>query len=161
MGEITGAKIFFAMLNFAVLYLILRRILFKPVNKIITSREDEVKNMYNDAEKRVLQADKREKESEEARLNIKREGNKLIEGYKIKAEAVYDEILEEAKIEATKVRQRAKLDAKREMERTKADIKDQVVDLAMLLTKKVLDQNIEPSVYTDIIDEFIAEVGNE
>ena len=47
------------------------------------------------------------------------------------------------------------------MERAQADIKDRVVDLSMMLTKKVLAKNIEREVYTEIIDEFISEVGND
>lgn len=161
MGEITVSKIIFAMANFAVLYLILRRILFKPVIDLITSRQDEVKDMYSNAEEKLSLATNREKESTEELIKIKKDGNELVNQYKLKAESVYDDIVGDAKIEADKIRERARLDANREMERAQADIKDRVVELSMMLTKKVLAKNIEPEVYTEIIDEFISEVGND
>ena len=81
MGEITVSKIIFAMANFAVLYLILRRILFKPVIDLITSRQDEVKDMYSNAEDKLSLATNREKESTEKLIKIKKDGNELVNQY--------------------------------------------------------------------------------
>ena len=88
------------------------------------------------------------------------EGKKITEEKKRKAEEIYDEIVLEAKNEANTIIERAKVEINREREKVEYQLKKEAIDLALELSTKVIEKNIDKEKNKELIDEFITEVGN-
>lgn len=148
-----------AIVNFIILYFILRHFLFTPVNNTINSREKEIKD-------RITRSEEDEKKAEELRLERERklqmakaEGKEIVENFKVKAEKLSSEVVKEAHDEANLIMQRAKTEAEREKEKAEEEIKNQVVDLAILLSSKALQETIDEDKHRKLINDFISKVG--
>lgn len=146
-------------INFVVLYLVLRHFLFDPVNNVINSRENEISGRIKKSEEDMKRAEVLRIENEEKLKEAKYEGKSIVEKYKAKAEKVSSDIISEAKDEAQLVMERARKEAEREKEKAKEEIKSQIVNLALILSSKALEESIDEEKHRKLIDEFIAKVG--
>lgn len=157
--EIHLSKILATIINFGILYLILKHYLFKPVNNAIDSRQNEIISNINKAEEDRIKAEELRKENEGKLRQAKQEGKTIVEDYKVKADKVSSDILQEARQEAEAIIERAKVEAEREKEKAADEVKTQVVDLAVLLSSKALEKSVDEEQHRRLIKDFIAKVG--
>lgn len=150
----------FTIVNFIILYFILRHFLFKPVDNIITTRQNEVNTNIKNAEESKTKAEQYRIESETNLKESKNKGKTIVEDYKKKAESLFEEIKGDANKEAQDIIERAMHEAEREKEKAQAEIKEQVVNLAVALSAKALEQSINEEEHRRLINDFIAKVGN-
>lgn len=157
--EIHLSKILATIINFGILYLILKHYLFKPVNNAIDSRQNEIISNINKAEEDRIKAEELRKENEDKLRQAKQEGKTIVEDYKVKADKVSSDILQEARQEAEVIIERAKVEAEREKEKAADEVKTQVIDLAVLLSSKALEESVNEEQHRRLIKDFIAKVG--
>lgn len=157
--EINLSRILATIINFGILYLILKHYLFKPVNNAIDSRQNEIIDKINKTEEDRIKAEELRKENEEKLRLAKQEGKTIVEDYKVKADKVSSDILQEARQEAEAIIERAKVEAEREKEKAADEVKNQVVDLAVLLSSKALEKSVNEEQHRRLIKDFIAKVG--
>ena len=159
MIEIDYLRIGITVINFVILLLILRRFLFKPVNDVLTSRRDEIDSTIKKANEDEANAVKNRAESEKNLKESRAKGKDIVEEYKAKAEHLSNDILKDAHTEAQTIMQRAMKEANREKEKAEAELKEHVVDLAVLLSSKALEESIDEEQHRRLIKDFIAKVG--
>lgn len=152
-------RVVITIINFCILYFILRHYLFKPVNDILAARKNEVESSIKDASEDKKKAEINKIQSEDILKDSKQKGKSLVEDYRVKAEKLSDEIIKEAKVEAEKIMERATIEIKREKEKAEYEIKKEAVDLAVLLSSKALEESIDEEQHRRLIKEFIAKVG--
>lgn len=157
--NIEGYKIIITIINFCILYGILRYKLFKPVSKIINSRQQDIEYSIRVAEENELNAKNNKLETEAEFKNAKKLGKGIVEDYKSKAQAVSDDIIKQAQKEAQAIIERAEKDAQREKEKAEFELRKQAVDLAVLLSAKALGDTIDEEQHRRLISEFISKVG--
>ena len=157
--DINIPKIIAAMINFGILLLILKHFFFKPVNDAIDTRQNEIIDKINKTEEDRKKAEELRIENQNILSQAKHEGKSIVEDYKVKAEKVSTDILQEARQEAETVMERAKVEAGREKEKAADEIKNQVVDLAVLLSSKALEESVNEDQHRRLIKDFIAKVG--
>ena len=157
--EINKLTVLATIINFAILYFILRHFLFKPVSTTISSREDEIRNRIAKAEEDEKKAELLRLQNQENLKNSKEEGKTIVEDFKSRAEKVSDDILVKTKEEAEFIIERARVEAEREREKATEDIKTQAIDLAILLSSKVLETAINEQEHRRLIKDFIGKVG--
>lgn len=157
--EINVSQIIATIINFIILYFILRYFLFDRVNNTLNNRQTEIVNKINKTEEDRKKAEELRIENEKKLSQAKQEGKGIVEEYKIKAEKVSSDLLKEAQEEAETIVQRAKVEAEREKDKAADQIKSQVVDLAVLLTSKALEESIDEDQHRRLIKDFIAKVG--
>lgn len=157
--EFNLVTVVITVINFIILYLILRYLLFDKVNGVIDERNNSIKD-------NIDKADSDRAEAEALRLdNLKKleeskvEGKKIVENFKLKAEKVSDGIKEEASNEAELIIERAKKEVEREKQKAEDELKNKVVDLAVILSSKALEKSINEEEHRRLIEEFIAKVG--
>ena len=147
------------MINFAILVWILRYFFWDKLKGIIEERQKYVDEKLikadEDSEKARVYLLKNEKILQSARD----EGKKITEGQKQKGDKVYQEIIDNAKVEANSLKERASLEIEREKEKAEYEIKKQAVDLAVELSIKALEQKIDEDTHRKLIGDFISKVG--
>ena len=147
------------LINFLILLFGLKYFFFDKVKMIIESRESEIIDKLDSVDEELGKARtlaiKNERELQKAR----EEGKAITERYKKKAEKVYDEIVSESKSEANLIIERAKTEIEREKEKAAYTVRKEAVDLALEISKKIIEKNIDEERNRQLINEFISEVG--
>jgi F-type H+-transporting ATPase subunit b len=157
--QIDIGRVVITIINFIVLYLILKHYFFKTVDNTITTRQSEIDFKIKNTDENEQKSKKLVLQHQELLNNSKQEGKNIVEDYKNKAEKVSSNILKEAHEEAETIVKRAKVEAEREKEKAADEIKGQVVDLAVLVSSRALEESINEEQHRRLINDFIAKVG--
>ena len=136
-------KFLLHLLNFAILFVALWLILYKPVMKFIRARQERI-----DKEKREAEEDR--KAAEAARLAGEERLNALdeeLENKRIAAEqelqSLREEQLNESKAQADEIVKAAELRAKLEADKIVAEAKAGIKDAAVTLAQSIIEEKID------------------
>lgn len=147
------------LINFLILFFVLRHVLFGKVKKIISDRKDEVEEKMLKADEDLEKARTFKIENERILKSARDEGKGITESFKKKADKVYAEIIEEANRESSIIMERARVEVEREKHKAENEIKQQVVELAVMLSEKALEESIDEEKHKKLINDFITKVG--
>ena len=151
----------FAWCNLLVLYLFLRKLLFKPVKNMIDSRQKEIDDMYTDAENAKEGAHQLKSEYEDKLTKANAESEEILKSALRRAQLKEEEILREANDEAARVLERAEEQIALEKKRALNEVKDEVSSMAIGIASAVIERDVSEREHRDLIDDFINNIGNE
>ncbi len=145
----------FTFINVIVLYIILKKLLFKPVTKHMDDRSKKIQEALDLAEEAKRKVDEM-KEEYDAKLRVaKEEGNQIIADYKKRADKEYEQAVVTAKKEAELIIEKAKVELEVEKEQLISEVKKQMSDLVLEASQKVLKENINTENNKKLISNFI------
>lgn len=147
------------LLNTIILFLVLKHFLFKPVNKVLDARMDEVDETYSKAREAEDNALRLESEYSEKMAEVKAESAQILQSATAKANDKSDEIISQAKQQAKGIIDRANAEIEVEKKRAENEIKTEITGLIFDVAEKVVDKNISTSDNEKMIEEFINNVG--
>lgn len=147
-------------INFLILLFGLKYFFFEKVKLIVEARENEIADKLDNADEELEKARALAISNERNLRKAKEEGKAITEMHKKKAEKIYEEIVNDAKSEANLILERAKIEIEREKEKAEYALKKEAIELALEISKKVIEKNIDEEKNKQLIDEFISEVGN-
>ncbi len=150
----------FAWINLLILYLFLRKLLFKPIKKMIDSRQKEIDDMYENAENSQKSAEAMRSEYEEKLSAANAESEEILKKAVRKAQLKEEEILREANVKAERVLERAEEQIELEKKQAINDVKNQVSDMAVEIAAAVIERDVNKSEHEAMIDDFINSIGN-
>ena len=145
----------FAWCNLLILYLFLKKILFKPVKNMIDSRQKEVDDMFSEAESAKADAKEMKAQYEEKLSNAEAESEQILRTAQRRAQLKEEDILKEAQIEASRIRQRAEGEIELEKKRMLGEIKDEVSEMAIGIAAAVIGREVSEQEHKELIDGFI------
>jgi len=149
----------FTFCNLLLLFYFARKFLFKPVKKMIDSRQKEIDDLYDDAGKAKTEAEEFRAEYEVKLENATAESEEIMRRAVRNAQLKEEEILKQARDEAAKTLQRAEEQIDKERKQAMEDIKNDVSDVAIDIAKAVLDREITAKEHHALIDGFIEKLG--
>ena len=147
------------LINTLILFLVLKHFLFKPVNKILDERKQNVEETYRQADEKLSEAARLESEYTEKLANAKEESAEIVKNATKRAQTRSDEIIAEAKSEASSLIVKANADIEKEKKRAVNQIKDEISDIALAVAEKVVEKEIDPKDHERLIESFISELG--
>ena len=124
--------------NVLVAYIILKKVLFKPLIKVINKRKESIAAQVDNAEKQEKEANEKLDEAAKRVDAAHEEAIQIIADARSQAEKQSETIIETAKKEAQEIRERAEEDAKRTRKAMLEEMKDEVADLAVSIAGHVL-----------------------
>lgn len=151
----------FAWCNLLILYFILRKLLFKPVKKMIDSRQKEVDDMYESAEGDRRDAANMKAEYEEKLEAAEAESQEILRSAVRRAQLREEEILREAGEQAARTLERAEEQIELEKKRAINEVKDEVSGLAIGIASAVIERDVSEAEHKALIDSFIENMGGE
>lgn len=151
----------FAWCNLLIIYLFLKKILFKPVKNMIDSRQKEVDDMYSGAESAEADAKAMKAEYEKKLSLANEESEQILRAAQRRALLKEEEILKEASVEAQRIRERADEEIELEKKRMLGEIKDEVSGMAIDIASMVIEREISGKEHERFIDSFIDELGSK
>ncbi len=152
-------QILISLCNLVIIFLILKKFLFKPIRNVIASRQAKIDADYAEAEeaKKQAYADKAQWEATLATANA--EAQKILDTAHTNASRRSEAMLGLARDKADIIVRRAKEDAELEQRKAKEQIKHDLADVSVLLTEKMLDREINADDHRELIDSFIETIG--
>lgn len=152
-------ELLFQIINTVILFLVLKKILFKPVLNIIEKRENMIQEDLATGAKAKNEGIALKKEYEEKVSVAKEEGREIIKQATARAEEKSNQIISDAQAEAISLKAKASKEIEQQREQAVAEIRNDISDIAILAASKVLEEDIDKSKHEELIEKFIKEVG--
>lgn len=152
-------QIIISLINLLLIFLILKKFLYKPVQNVMSKRQEEIDAHYKtaeDAEKDALEA----KEKYETKLSsADSEAEAILKEASLRADRRGERIVEEAREKAGVIVRQAQAEAALERKKATEGIKREIVDVSACLSEKILEREIKTEDHRKLIDSFISEIG--
>ena len=153
-------QILISLANLLLIFLILKKFLWKPVQKVMKQRQDMVDKQFADAaeaeakanEDKALWAEKLSTADEEAAARIAAAHET--------ARHHGERVVSEAKEKAQGILRQAEAEAELERQKATASIRDEIADVSAELAQKMLEREISVEDHRAMIASFLDEVGD-
>lgn len=153
-------NIVISLCNLLLIFLIVKKFLYAPVQKMLAERKAKIDGDYTAAAKAKADAEAQEAAYHQKLDGAKEEAGALIKAAVADADRRSDEILSEAKEKADGILRRAETEADLEMKKAEEGIKTEIVGVSAALAEKLLGREIHEGDHRALIDDFLSEVGN-
>lgn len=150
----------FAWVNLLILYFILKKLLFKPVKKMIDDRQAEVDGMFTEAEENRTAAKEMKAEYEAKLEGANEESEQILRSAVRRAQLKEEEILREANDKAARVMERAEEQIALEKKRALNEVKNEVSEMAIGIAAAVIERDVSEEEHRELIDSFIDGIGD-
>ena len=147
--------------NLVILFLILKKLLFKPVKKIVDKRQKELEAEYCKAEKIQAEADAIKAEWEGKMATAEAEADKIISDAVERADSRNEVMLYESREKADQIIRKAKADIERERKDARETFKKEIVDVSQTLSEQIIGREINMDDHRDLIDRAIDRIGEQ
>lgn len=147
--------------NLVLLFLMVKKFLYKPVMKMLEERQNTIDKDYDAAAEAKEQALADKIKYEEKLQTAKDEADSVIKNAVGIATEREKEILAQAKTKAEIIVRQAETEAVLERKKTEDAVKKEIVEVSSLLTEKVLEREVTAADHQRFIDSFIESIGEE
>ena len=154
-------QILISLANLLIMFLILKRFLFKPVQKVVADRQAQVDKLYGDAENDRTAAGEMKQEYEARLATAREEADGIVKNAVQTAQRKGDAIVSEASFQASRLKQKAEEEISMERRQMLMDVRSEISDLAVSIASKVVEREVQTQDHADFVDEFIRNVGEE
>jgi len=152
-------NIVISLCNLLVMFFILKRFLYKPVQRVISQRQAMLDEQY-DAADRALKAAQEDRTAWQLKLEgAQTEADGILKDAALRADRRSERIVGEAREKADSIMRDAELQAALEYKKAQAGIKQEIVDVSALLAEKLLEREINTEDHRMLIDSVISEIG--
>lgn len=150
----------FTLVNLFILYKFMKKLLFKPVQNMIDSRQKEIDDLYADAGRSKAEAEalKTQYEGQLSEANAERE--RILEAAHQRALQQQETMLREAQEQAARTLKRADEQIELEKKQARNELKNEVSDMAVQIAGAVLARDVKPAEHEALIDSFIDGLGD-
>ena len=151
----------FTLLNLVLTFLILKKFLFKPVNKMIDERQKEIDDLYAEAAGAKQDAETMREDYARKLAAAKDNSAQLLAEATKEANRRSDEILSQAHSDANAIREKARADI--DMERKKAlnGVKDDISRIALDIAEKVVEKKLDADDQDRLFEKFLRDMGDQ
>lgn len=154
-------QVIFTIVNVLILFWFLKRFLFVPVKTMMDNRTKSIEDSIHDAEQKNQDAQQMLDEYQLKISDAHIEGREIVQKAAATAEKRADEIIVQAKDESQKIKDRAYKDIEQEKDKAFRSIKNEVAEIAVLATEKLINKTLDKDADKTLIDEVINEIGDE
>ncbi len=144
-------------INFIILLVVLRMLLYKPIQDMLASRKQKIQESLEYADRVKKEAAEQQKEFERKLEETRRETQAAAQAAAQVGEKEREAILAQAREEARKLVEQAKGQIEYERRQMMADLHDEVVRLSLMAAQKVIGQSLDDSAHRKLVSDFIAQ----
>lgn len=140
---------------FLILYWLLRKFAFSPIQQILREREEKVRKVIEEAEQQRAEMEKLRADYEYRLQRIEEEARAKFQEAMQQAYQVRDALLADAREQAERILQRAKEQIALEREKLMVELRDFVVDISIRIAEKVIERNLDVAAQRELINSII------
>ena len=153
--------ILISLCNLAIIFAIVKRFLFKPVLKVLVSRQNAIEEQYraaDDAEKKAVA----HRDAYAAKMaGAQAEADSMIHDATISATRRGERIVQDARDKADAIVRQGQAEADMELKKAQATIRREITDVSAALTEKLLGRELNEGDHRGLIDSFLQEMGDK
>ncbi len=154
--SIDPAVLLLQIVGFVILYLVLRRFLFRPLLGVMQQREKEIAEALDAGERARVELARIDEERTRTLGEAREQGRERVRELVLEGEEARERMLREAREEAQEVRRRAKETVELEREEAMIELRRDVVELALLAASRAVLGRLDEERHRQVIDEFIS-----
>ena len=151
----------FVLLNTILLFVVMKRYLYGPIMQMIQSRQEEIDQLYTDANAARTEALAMEAEYKQKLDQAMQTGDQLVKEAVQRGQRRQEEILRQANADATAMLDKAASDIAREKKKAINEAKDEISGIAIAIAEKVVCRELNEADHTALVDSFINELGEQ
>ena len=148
----------FQLINFVVLFLILKRLLYRPVKEIMEKRRAAVRKILEDAEKTKQEASSLKEEYEKKKTEIDGLRDDVFDKAEEEAETLRKEILRKAEEEAKVILQKERVRLDFEKKKIESQLKENIVDTSLSFASSILSDLSDVNLHNRILEKLMESV---
>ena len=146
-------------LNFAVLLIVLIKVLSKPIANGLRARQQSIKEQFTDLEERKAEADSVYQDYEEKLASIEQEISDIIQSAVAQGEAEKERIIAEANRAAEDIKRQAEMAIQHELAEAKLKLREDVANQAVVMAEELIRKNLQETDQVKLIEDYLAKVG--
>jgi F-type H+-transporting ATPase subunit b len=146
-------------LNFAVLLIVLIKVLAKPIANGLHARQQSIKEQFTDLEERKAEADNAYKTYEEKLASIDQEISDIIQSAVAQGEAEKERIISDANRAAEDIKRQAEMAIQHELAEAKLKLREEVAKQAVVMAEELINKNLQDADQVKLIEDSLAKVG--
>lgn len=144
------------LVNFIIIFLILKYLAFKPIQNVIEKRRQAIKEGLDNADEARTALREAESRKEAIIMEARQEANGLIATAKEQADRVVEKTLRDAESEKVKIITEGQKKAEREFDRMQQEVRGQAAELVVLGVEKILQEDLGEKDYKKLSDKAVA-----
>lgn len=149
-------NLLWTILNLLIWYVLIRKFLFKPINAVISKREESITSRYTKAQELQEEAEAEKNRCKEVQAQIEKEKAAVFTEARENARDEYDRIVAEAGVKAAQIVEDSRKEAEQErtriIEKAEQEIRSMIMDEAV---KSMQSSRGDHALY----DQFLAKAG--
>ncbi len=142
-----------------VLFLFMSYMLFKPTRELLRKRQERIMADLDTAKQDKDEALALKSEYEAKMADAQKDADEVLSVARQKALKNEEQIISQAKEEATNIIRQAKNEAQLEKQKAADEVKTQIIDVASLMAGKVVAASIDTNIQESLVEETLKEVG--
>jgi len=146
-------------MNFAVLLIVLIKVLSKPIANGLRARQQSIKEQFTDLEERKAEADSVYQSYEEKLASIDQEISDIIQSAVAQGEAEKERIIDAANRAAEDIRRQAEMAIQHELAEAKLKLREDVANQAVVMAEELIRKNLQDTDQVKLIEDYLAKVG--
>ena len=154
-------QILIALINLLILFLLVKKFLWNRVKRIVARRQEEVDKVYVGAEAAKSEAEEHRRVWEEKMSSADEQADTIVKSAAEEAKRKGEKIISAAQEKSAEIVRHAEMEADIERSRVEKEVKAEIVDVSTKLTEKMLGREINAEDHRRMIDDFIADLGEE
>lgn len=157
--SITPWTIIFQICNLLILFTFFKKLFFKKVMEMLDRRQQEIDGIYDAAGKDRDDAAQMKEEYTRRMSNARAEADRLVKNAVDNAARRGDAIVQEARDEATHLKQKAEIDIAQERRKAYNELVGEISGMAADIAGKMVEREINEADHRNLVDEFIRNAG--
>jgi F-type H+-transporting ATPase subunit b len=150
-----------AIVQFLLLFLLLQRFLWGPIQKTLQARAERIREGLETAEAAKRERAEMKTQVERLLAEARREAAALSERAAQAAEAAAADIRAQAKQESDRIRERARADAEQFHQQALSQLRAEVASMAVLAAGRILGKEVDAKAHQALIERSLDEAGTE
>ncbi|WP_298704844.1 F0F1 ATP synthase subunit B [uncultured Veillonella sp.] len=160
MVEVNGTLLV-QFINFFILFAILAKFAFKPLQKIMTERRNKIEGDLANAQATLEAAEATKKEYEAQLTNARKEAQAIVEAAAKQAESNTQAQIKELREQLVREKEEARLDIERERAKALQQIREDMVTLSVAVAGKIVAKNLDSQANMDLIKDAISKLDSK
>ena len=153
-------QILISLANLLLIFIILKKLLWKPVQNVMKQRQDMVDKQFADAAEAQQKAEEDKAQWAEKLATADEEADARIAAADETARHHGERVIAEAKEKAQGILRQAEAEAELERRKATAAIRDEIADVSAAVAEKMLEREINAEDHRAMIASFLDEVGD-
>ena len=144
--------------GFILLVLVLKRLAWKPLLKLLDERRQKIQNGFEEIERVKKDLERLKSQYEEARAHIEDEARRKLQQAIDEGKRVSRELQEGARRESRTILEKAKEDIQLEIAKAKVVLRNEIADLTLRATERLIKEKLDETKDKELVLDFIEDL---